>query len=532
MKGLNMLLDIVISDYNALCPIKAKSCTYWQLSHADYLLSLPFLMAATAQNTNNTTIRYEKKIKFVEQPTRPAPDPETADPDTIDKYYETANIEQEVACLMLSSMSPDLQRTLEKYNAYDMLKELKTMFEEQAKQELFETVKSYLDTLECLGYVMPKELGVSLILNSLNKDYEQFVRNYNMHNMGKTIAELHAILKLHEKGIPKKDETPAVLAIREGKIQKDKKNREGTLYATTARRWVIGGEIGLKGSRRLKHEALSLYVGNGMRAAVEAIGSFDLVLPSCLIIILDYCHYAPTMIRGGVSISCLVNNGYIHTFTNYGIFVSKDNVFYFNAIPHDGIYEIDMHNLYPNASSMFNVSNKRSKHALEFTYIWHCRLGHINKKHMDKLQRDEILQPTYDESLEQCKSCISGKMACKPFAHQVERAKDLLGLIHIDVCGPFRTVSREGASYFITFTDDFSRYDYAYLMKHKHEVFETFKACSFMLCDLDFEPLSLSLLSLPSCDLVSLSNILIMCLILKASNQSLQKSLSLNLELS
>ncbi|GJZ71725.1 hypothetical protein Tco_0635576 [Tanacetum coccineum] len=46
------------------------------------------------------------------------------------------------------------------------------------------------------------------------------------------------------------------------------------------------------------------------------------------------------------------------------------------------------------------------------------------------------------------------------------------------------------------------------------------QACSFMLCDLDFEPLSLSLSSMPSCDLVSLTNILILCLILKASNQS------------
>nr|GEV55457.1 zinc finger, CCHC-type [Tanacetum cinerariifolium] len=88
-------------------------------------------------------LRYEKKIKFVERPIGPTPDPETADPDTIDKYYETVNLEQEVACLMLSSMSPDLQRTLEKYNAYDMLKELKTMFEKQAKQELFETVKAF-----------------------------------------------------------------------------------------------------------------------------------------------------------------------------------------------------------------------------------------------------------------------------------------------------------------------------------------------------------------------------------------------------
>ncbi|GKE32514.1 zinc finger, CCHC-type containing protein, partial [Tanacetum coccineum] len=32
-------------------------------------------------------------------------------------------------------------------------------------------------------------------------------------------------------------------------------------------------------SKKLKHGALSLYVGNGMRVVVEAIGSFDLVLP-------------------------------------------------------------------------------------------------------------------------------------------------------------------------------------------------------------------------------------------------------------
>ncbi|GJR44711.1 hypothetical protein Tco_1312814 [Tanacetum coccineum] len=36
------------------------------------------------------------------------------------------------------------------------------------------------------------------------------------------------------------------------------------------------------------------------------------------------------------------------------------------------------------------------------------------------------------------------------------------------------------------------------------------QACSFMLCDLDFEPLSLSLSSLPSCDLTSLTNMLIL----------------------
>ncbi|GJX75179.1 hypothetical protein Tco_0313774 [Tanacetum coccineum] len=48
-----------------------------------------------------------------------------------------------------------------------------------------------------------------------------------MHIMGKTLAELHVMLKLHEKGILKKAKTPVVLAIREGKIHKDKKKPQG-----------------------------------------------------------------------------------------------------------------------------------------------------------------------------------------------------------------------------------------------------------------------------------------------------------------
>ncbi|GKD46832.1 hypothetical protein Tco_1271477 [Tanacetum coccineum] len=122
---------------------------------------------------------------------------------------------------------------------------------------------------------------------------------------------------------------------------------------------------GLRGTMMLKHGALSLYMGNGMRATVEAIRSFDLILPSGLIVVLENCHFAPTVTRSVVSISCLVKNGYIHTFTNYAISVSKDIMFYFKAIPCDGMYEIDMHNLYPNVSSNYNVINKRAKHGLD-----------------------------------------------------------------------------------------------------------------------------------------------------------------------
>ncbi|GJQ94910.1 hypothetical protein Tco_0006049 [Tanacetum coccineum] len=51
------------------------------------------------------------------------------------------------------------------------------------------------------------------------------------------------------------------------------------------------------------------------------------------------------------------------------------------------------------------------------------------------------------------------------------------------------------------------------------------EACSFMLCDLDFEPLSLSLSSMPSCDLVSLTNMLILLHYLESFKSELAENL-------
>ncbi|GKD10739.1 retrotransposon protein, putative, ty1-copia subclass [Tanacetum coccineum] len=232
---------------------------------------------------------------------------------------------------------------------------------------------------------------------------------------------------------------------------------------------------GFREARKLKQGALYLYVGSGVHAQVEAIGSYDLVLLNGLVICLDNCHYAPSITRGVVSVHRLVENGFVQCFTDFRISVSKNNVYYFNAIPSNGIYEIDMHDLVPNVNSIYNDSTKRAKHNLDSTYLWHYHLAHISKKHIEKPQQEGILKSTDDESFDQCVSCLSGKMTRKSFPHHSERATDLLGIIHTNVCGPLRYVSRQGASYFITFTDDYSRYGYVYILKHKHEVFETFK---------------------------------------------------------
>nr|GEY43719.1 retrotransposon protein, putative, Ty1-copia subclass [Tanacetum cinerariifolium] len=342
------------------------------------------------------------------------------------------------------------------------------------------------------------------------------------------------MLKLHEETLPKKDANPSLHAIRAGKVQKNQKNKphkaakgghdkgKGKMghasnnapFAPKPKTPPLPkkdkpakdvichqcGEVGhwrrnchvylaelmkkkklsqganTSGSKKLKLGALSLYVGDGHRAVVEAIEAYHLELLSGLVIVLNNCHYAPSITRGVISVSRLFDDGFINRFDdNNVISVSKNNLVYFMVVPWDGIFDIDMSCSNTNDISMYAITNKGAKINLDSSLLWHCRLGHISKKHIENLQHDGLLNSIDIESLGKCVSCMSGKMARKPYSHQMERAKDLLGLIHTDVCRPFKIVSRQRASYFVTFTYDFSRYGYVYLLKYKHEVFETFK---------------------------------------------------------
>nr|XP_043639298.1 uncharacterized protein LOC122610369 [Erigeron canadensis] len=124
-----------------------------------------------------------------------------------------------------------------------MINKLKSLYEKQAGVELFDLVytlhylrheqgtpfsphilkmKRYLEQLERLNYAYPQPIAIGMILKSLSKDFEEFVRNYNMHSMNKTIAELHAMANEYEKKLPKKSATPQVLMVKGDRIQKGK----------------------------------------------------------------------------------------------------------------------------------------------------------------------------------------------------------------------------------------------------------------------------------------------------------------------
>nr|GEU42050.1 hypothetical protein [Tanacetum cinerariifolium] len=181
------------------------------------------------------------------------------------------------------------------------------------------------------------------------------------------------------------------------------------LYTFPSKSWIYdtgcGTHIcittqGLRGSKKLKPGALSLYVGDGHRAAVEAIGTYHLELPSILVIILNNCHYAPSITRGVILVSRLFDDGFINHFDdNNVILVSKNNLVYFMAIPRDGIYEINMSCSNTNDSSILSENKVFVARNAEF---FESKLLDLKASRSVKdleLIQEEDMNPSVDTSL-------------------------------------------------------------------------------------------------------------------------------------
>ncbi|XP_021722469.1 uncharacterized protein LOC110689959 [Chenopodium quinoa] len=145
---------------------------------------------------------------------------------------------RDVKCIMLATMSPDLQKTFfEKEMTFEIISELQNMFQEKARTERFETHRQILESklkkgepisphvlkmiglfenMERLDEGYSNEMAIDIILHSLHKGYDQFKMDYNMQNMEKTLTELHKMLKQAEKTL-KYEGKHDVLMVKKGK---------------------------------------------------------------------------------------------------------------------------------------------------------------------------------------------------------------------------------------------------------------------------------------------------------------------------
>lgn len=111
--------------------------------------------------------------------------------------------------------------------------------------------------------------------------------------------------------------------------------------------------------------------------------------------------------------------------------------------------------------------------------LWHRRLAHVNGQLLSRIVKGNLIdgvKVSKPGELSFCEGCVQGKLTRKPFKATGIRATRKLQLVHSDVCGPMSTKSFGGMSYFVTFTDDYSRCSSVMFMKNKFEVLEKFKA--------------------------------------------------------
>ncbi|KAF1318429.1 Integrase catalytic core protein, partial [Globisporangium splendens] len=112
------------------------------------------------------------------------------------------------------------------------------------------------------------------------------------------------------------------------------------------------------------------------------------------------------------------------------------------------------------------------------SYLWHLRLGHIGHGGLDAIVKQKLgisIDITSVNKWELCGGCALGKQTRVSFQSTApERAKNVLDVVHSDVCGPMQTSTFSDKRYFVTFIDDKSRFCAVFLLRSKSEVLDKF----------------------------------------------------------
>ena len=108
--------------------------------------------------------------------------------------------------------------------------------------------------------------------------------------------------------------------------------------------------------------------------------------------------------------------------------------------------------------------------------LCHDRLGHMSAKGMKMLVAKGALEGLKSVDMCLCESCVMGKQKRVSFTKTSREPKKVrLEMVHTNVWGPSPVSSLGGSRFYVSFIDDFSRKGWVYFMKHKSDVFETFK---------------------------------------------------------
>jgi hypothetical protein len=100
--------------------------------------------------------------------------------------------------------------------------------------------------------------------------------------------------------------------------------------------------------------------------------------------------------------------------------------------------------------------------------LWHSRLGHPSTQALQYLSG--FLNCNFKlNKFDCCDICHKSKQCRSSFPSSNNKVEAPFNLIHCDVWGKYHTASHNGAHYFLTIVDDYTRCTWVYLMKDKTE---------------------------------------------------------------
>ncbi|KAM2527672.1 hypothetical protein TB1_024900 [Malus domestica] len=409
------------------------------------------------------------------------------------RHYED---DLQAKCLILTSLSEELMK-LHKHmdTSCAMVESLHKMHDIETSNVRFSNVCSLMNAkmakgtsvhehgqkmekifkdLKSLGTSIDGKMAQDFFLASLSDDFTKFIVNYKVNRFDHSLKEMIDMCCRFEKGF-KMDSGSENANIRKRLHKKKAKKSKGTCFhCGKDERWKKKYR-GLARSRSLRNGEMVVRVGNGTKISAKAIGTYMLNLPSGEVLELKNCLYFPSCIKNLISISKLLRDGHSVLFDKMSctLYLNGRIISHGNMI--EGLFHLETNSGTHCIESGNTSKPKRAREEVNQEKMWHLKLGHVNLDKIRKMSKDGYIRPLGNDRMGTCECCLKGKMTKSPFTGKGERATEILGLIHTDVCGPMSTTSRGGFSYYITFTDDRSRFGYVYLMKYKSESFERFK---------------------------------------------------------
>jgi histone deacetylase 1/2 len=132
--------------------------------------------------------------------------------------------------------------------------------------------------------------------------------------------------------------------------------------------------------------------------------------------------------------------------------------------------------LYPIPFARASTSSRHASASVKVTPSqWHQRLGHPTNNLVKSIVRTNDLSCSLDTPPLVCDACQRAKSRQLSYTASSRVSTVPLELIHSDVWGPART-SSGGYKYYVSFIDDYSRFCWIYLIKHKSDVEQVFYA--------------------------------------------------------